>query len=104
MSTTESAAYNGVNVQSLLDARTALTVAPEAAEFTWLSTNELLRGTPSETVVPSTIDEPAVWWSSGLSALEIQRLVAEYEFARARIDPSGKPYESDAPQSSSRLK
>ena len=66
--------------------------------------NELLRGTPSETVVPSTIDEPAVWWSSGLSALEIQRLVAEYEFARARIDPSGKPYEPDAPQSSSRLK
>ena len=35
MSTTEPVADNGVNVEHLLGARTALTDAPEAAEFTW---------------------------------------------------------------------
>lgn len=51
MSTTESAADNGVNTQALLDARTALVDAPEAAEFTWRATNEWLRGTHSRTTI-----------------------------------------------------
>jgi uncharacterized OsmC-like protein len=51
MSTTESAADNGVNVQHLLDARNALTDAPQAAEFTWRATNEWLRGTHSKTTI-----------------------------------------------------
>jgi uncharacterized OsmC-like protein len=51
MSTTESAADNGVNTQALLDAREALTDAPEAAEFTWRATNEWLRGTHSRTTI-----------------------------------------------------
>ena len=51
MSTTESAADNGVNTQALLDARAALTDAPEAAEFTWRATNEWLRGTHSRTTI-----------------------------------------------------
>ena len=51
MSTTESAADNGVNVAALLDARDALTDAPEAAEFTWRATNEWLRGTHSRTTI-----------------------------------------------------
>jgi uncharacterized OsmC-like protein len=51
MSTTESAADNGVNVAALLDARNALTDAPEAAEFTWRATYEWLRGTHSRTTI-----------------------------------------------------
>src|SRR3954467_11237157 len=51
MSTTESAADNGVNVGALLDARTALIDAPEAADFTWRATNEWLRGTHSRTTI-----------------------------------------------------
>ena len=47
MSTTEPVADNGVNVEALLDARTALTDAPEAAEFTWRATTEWVRGTHS---------------------------------------------------------
>lgn len=51
MSTVESAADNGVNVQALLEARTALSGAPEAAEFTWRAVNEWLWGTHSKTTV-----------------------------------------------------
>jgi uncharacterized OsmC-like protein len=51
MSTTEAAADNGVNTQALLDARAALTDAPQAAEFTWRATNEWLRGTHSRTTI-----------------------------------------------------
>ena len=51
MSTTEPVADNGVNVEALLDARNALTDAPDAAEFTWRATNEWLRGTHSKTTV-----------------------------------------------------
>ena len=51
MSTTESAADNGVNVAALLDARNALTDAPEAADFTWRATNQWLRGTHSKTTI-----------------------------------------------------
>jgi uncharacterized OsmC-like protein len=51
MSTTESAADNGVNVAALLDARNALTDAPQAADFTWRASNEWLRGTHSRTTI-----------------------------------------------------
>ncbi len=51
MTTTDSSADNGVNVAALLDARTALTDAPEAADFTWKATTEWVRGTHSETSI-----------------------------------------------------
>jgi uncharacterized OsmC-like protein len=51
MTATEPAADNGVNVQALLDARTALSDAPEAADFTWRATTEWLRGTHSQTTI-----------------------------------------------------
>src|SRR5690348_8407632 len=44
-------ADNGVNSQALLDARTALSEAPEAAEFTWRSTCSWLHGTYSKSTV-----------------------------------------------------
>lgn len=47
MSTTD----NGVNVQALLDARNALTDAPDAAKFTWKVSNEWVKGTNSESTV-----------------------------------------------------
>ena len=40
MTTSETPTDNGVNVQALLDARTALTDAPEAAQFTWRASNQ----------------------------------------------------------------
>src|SRR6185503_9686262 len=44
-------ADNGVNVQALLDAREALSGAPEAAAFTWKATNTWVRGTNSQTAI-----------------------------------------------------
>jgi uncharacterized OsmC-like protein len=41
-------ADNGVNVQALLDARTALTSAPEAAQFTWKATSSWQHGVHSQ--------------------------------------------------------
>ena len=35
MTTTDRPVDNGVNVRALLDARDALSAAPEAAQFTW---------------------------------------------------------------------
>jgi uncharacterized OsmC-like protein len=40
-----------VNVQALLDARTALSDAPEAAQFTWRASNEWVGGTHSRSTV-----------------------------------------------------
>jgi uncharacterized OsmC-like protein len=42
---------NGVNVQALLDARTALVDAPDGAQFTWRASNEWLRGTHSRSAI-----------------------------------------------------
>ena len=53
MTTTQSTADNGVNVQHLLDARSALSETPEGAQFTWRATNEWVRGTHSDSVVES---------------------------------------------------
>lgn len=54
MTTTQSPQVsNGVNVQALLDARTALSEAPEGAKFTWRATNEWVNGTHSHSTVES---------------------------------------------------
>jgi uncharacterized OsmC-like protein len=42
---------NGVNVQALLDAREALTNAPEAAQFTWKATSKWQGGVHSTTTI-----------------------------------------------------
>src|SRR3954451_21973485 len=47
MTTSEAPTDNGVNVQALLDARTALVGAPEGAQFTWRASNEWVKGTHS---------------------------------------------------------
>ena len=51
MSTTAKPIDNGVNVGALLDAREALSQAPEAAQFTWRAKCEWLRGTHSRSTV-----------------------------------------------------
>jgi uncharacterized OsmC-like protein len=51
MSTTENITDNGVNVEALLEAREALTQAPEAAQFTWRAKNEWVKGTHSRSTV-----------------------------------------------------
>ena len=51
MTTTDSTVDNGVNVEALLDARKALTEAPEAAKFQWRAKCEWLRGTHSRSTV-----------------------------------------------------
>jgi uncharacterized OsmC-like protein len=51
MTITDKPVDNGVNSQALLDARTALTEAPEAAEFTWRSTTSWVHGTYSKSTV-----------------------------------------------------
>lgn len=53
MATSDIPIDNGVNVQALLDARNALTDAPEAAKFTWRASNEWLRGTHSQSNIES---------------------------------------------------
>lgn len=50
MSTTQTV-DNGVNVQALLDARDALTEAPQAAQFTWRATTQWVHGTHSRSDV-----------------------------------------------------
>lgn len=49
--TQEKPANNGVNVQALLDARNALSDAPEGASFTWRASNEWVAGTHSKSKV-----------------------------------------------------
>lgn len=51
MSITETNVDNGVNVAALLDAREALTNAPEAAQFTWRATCQWKNGTHSHSTV-----------------------------------------------------
>jgi len=47
MTTSETTADNGVNVAALLDARNALSEAPEAAQFQWRATTTWVNGTHS---------------------------------------------------------
>jgi len=49
--TTEANVNNGVNVEALLDARAALSEAPEAAKFTWRADCKWVNGTHSNSVV-----------------------------------------------------
>ena len=51
MTTTTKPVDNGVNVQALLDARSALTEAPEGAKFKWRASNEWVNGTHSQTEI-----------------------------------------------------
>ncbi len=51
MATSETAVDNGVNVEALLDAREALTAAPEGAQFEWRATCEWKNGTHSYSTV-----------------------------------------------------
>ena len=51
MNTTATPVDNGVNVGALLDAREALSQAPEAAQFTWRATCEWVNGTHSRSTV-----------------------------------------------------
>lgn len=51
MQTLEQTADNGVNVGALLEAREALSQAPEAAEFQWRATCEWINGTHSRSTV-----------------------------------------------------
>jgi uncharacterized OsmC-like protein len=67
---TTKTADNGVNVQALLDARKALTEAPEAAKFTWKATCKWINGTHSR----STIEE-----FNGLGQDQKHKAVYTYE-------------------------
>lgn len=51
MNAATSPVENGINVQALLDARTALSAAPEAARFTWRAHCNWVRGTHSTSTV-----------------------------------------------------
>jgi uncharacterized OsmC-like protein len=51
MSDATKAVDNGVNVQALLEAREALTAAPEAAQFKWRATCDWKKGTHSHSSV-----------------------------------------------------
>ena len=51
MAKSETQVDNGVNVQALLDAREALSGAPEAAKFKWRATCEWKNGTHSHSTV-----------------------------------------------------
>jgi uncharacterized OsmC-like protein len=50
---TASPVDNGVNVEALLEAREALTEAPEAAQFKWRASCEWIRGTHSRSTIES---------------------------------------------------
>jgi uncharacterized OsmC-like protein len=51
MTVTGTPVDNGVNVQALLEAREALTAAPEAAQFQWRATNTWKNGTHSQSTI-----------------------------------------------------
>jgi len=53
MTVTNTPVNNGVNVEALLGARTALTEAPEAAQFQWRATCQWQNGTHSRSTVES---------------------------------------------------
>ena len=69
MSEATTTAKNGVNVEALLEAREALTDAPEAAKFTWRATCDWKNGTHSHSAVESFF---------GLG--EEQKHITQYEF------------------------
>lgn len=70
MTMTDTPVDNGVNVQALLDAREALTAAPEAAQFEWRAACTWRRGTHSHATVES---------FGGLGGEQHHRTTYEYE-------------------------
>lgn len=51
MTTTEHTADNGVNVPALLEARTALSESPQAADFVFRASNEWIHGVHSKSTI-----------------------------------------------------
>jgi len=51
MTSSDTQVDNGVNVAALLDAREALTEAPEAAQFTWRASCKWMNGTHSHSTI-----------------------------------------------------
>ncbi|MCZ4606999.1 OsmC family protein [Streptomyces sp. Lzd4kr] len=51
MTSTEPVVDNGVNVEAILEARTAMTAAPEAAQFRWRATSTWVSGTHTRTSI-----------------------------------------------------
>jgi uncharacterized OsmC-like protein len=51
MNSSTTTVNNGVNVEALLGARTALAKAPQAARFKWRATSEWVRGTHSRSTI-----------------------------------------------------
>lgn len=88
MTMTSSPVDNGVNSAALLDARNALSQAPEAAEFTWRATTTWMHGTYSRSTIegfsglgqnhvhktPFTVDadHPAVFASEDRGATPVE--------------------------------
>ena len=70
MSVTDTPVDNGVNVQALLDARSALMDAPEDAAFTWRATCEWVNGTHSRSSVQGFF---------GLGAEQAHKTTFEYD-------------------------
>ncbi len=84
----ENSVNNGVNVEALLEARKALTEAPEAAKFTWRAACKWQNGTHSKSTVQGfhglgeeqkhktefsfSIDHPEVFASEDLGATPIE--------------------------------
>ena len=76
MATSENAVDNGVNVEALLEAREALTAAPEGAKFTWRADCEWKNGTHSHSSVEGFfgLGAPALCLPAGLfGAQHLQR-------------------------------
>ncbi len=92
MATTEKSVDNGVNVQALLDAREALTAAPEACKFTWRATCKWVNGTHSRSTIKGFFglgeeqnhkteftfeaDHPEVFASEDLAATPVEMVLA----------------------------
>ena len=70
MPTQQAQTDNGVNVQALLEARDALSNAPEAARFTWKASSTWVRGTHTR----SAVDE-----FFGLGAEQAHRTTFEFD-------------------------
>jgi uncharacterized OsmC-like protein len=70
MTITDRPIDNGVNVQALLDARNALSGAPEAAQFTWRASCTWRNGTHSQSTVAS---------FTGLGAEQQHRTTYEFD-------------------------
>ena len=84
----ETSVNNGVNVEALLEARKALTAAPEAAKFTWRASCKWQNGTHSRSTVQGfrglgeeqkhktefsfDVDHPEVFASEDLGATPIE--------------------------------